>query len=82
MSIAESIEKRAALFADRYKSVYKQLGRVIVGHNEILHGVLTCLFCGGHALLEGVPGWARRCWFAPLHKRWTWSFRGSNSRPT
>ncbi|MEM9187017.1 MAG: AAA family ATPase, partial [Planctomycetota bacterium] len=20
------------------------------------HGVLTCLFCGGHALLEGVPG--------------------------
>ena len=56
MSIAESIEKRAAQFADRYKSVYKQLGRVIVGHNEILHGVLTCLFCGGHALLEGVPG--------------------------
>jgi MoxR-like ATPase len=21
-----------------------------------VHGVLTCLFCGGHALLEGVPG--------------------------
>src|ERR671924_390732 len=56
MSIAESIEKRAAEFADRYKSVHKQLSRVIVGHNDILHGVLTCLFVGGHALLEGVPG--------------------------
>jgi MoxR-like ATPase len=56
MSIAESIETRAAQFADRYKAVYKQLGRVIVGHNDILHGVLTCLFVGGHALLEGVPG--------------------------
>jgi MoxR-like ATPase len=56
MSIAESIEKRAAQFADRYKAVHKQLGRVIVGHNDILHGVLTCLFVGGHALLEGVPG--------------------------
>lgn len=56
MSIAESIEKRAAQFADRYKAVYKQLGRVIVGHNDIVHGVLTCLFVGGHALLEGVPG--------------------------
>jgi MoxR-like ATPase len=56
MSIAESIEKRAAQFADRYKAVHKQLSRVIVGHNDIVHGVLTCLFVGGHCLLEGVPG--------------------------
>ena len=56
MSIAESIEKRAAEFAERYKAVYKQLGRVIVGHSDVVHGVLTCLFCGGHVLLEGVPG--------------------------
>jgi MoxR-like ATPase len=56
MSIADSIETRAAQFADRYKAVYKQLGRVIVGHNDIVHGVLTCLFVGGHCLLEGVPG--------------------------
>ena len=56
MSIAESIEKRAAEFAERYKAVHKQLGRVIVGHDEIVHGVLTCLFVGGHCLLEGVPG--------------------------
>ena len=56
MSLAESIETRAAQFADRYKAVYKQLGRVIVGHSDIVHGVLTCLFTGGHCLLEGVPG--------------------------
>ena len=55
-SIAESIEKRAAQFAERYNAVYKQLGRVIVGHSDIVHGVLTCLFVGGHCLLEGVPG--------------------------
>jgi MoxR-like ATPase len=29
---------------------------VIVGHEEIIDGVLCCLFAGGHALLEGVPG--------------------------
>jgi MoxR-like ATPase len=56
MPPAESIEQRAAEFAERYKAVYKQLGRVIVGHSDILHGVLTCLFVGGHCLLEGVPG--------------------------
>jgi MoxR-like ATPase len=56
MSLASSIESRAAKFAERYNAVYKQLGRVIVGHGDIVHGVLTCLFVGGHCLLEGVPG--------------------------
>jgi MoxR-like ATPase len=28
----------------------------VVGHAEIVDGVLVCLFTGGHALLEGVPG--------------------------
>ncbi len=56
MSSVESIEKRAAQFAERYKAVQKELGRVIVGHDDIVHGVLTCLFVGGHCLLEGVPG--------------------------
>ncbi len=56
MSIGESMQKRAEEFAQRYGAVRDQLGRVIVGHEEILHGVLTCLFVGGHCLLEGVPG--------------------------
>ncbi|MGN6506343.1 MAG: AAA family ATPase [Tepidisphaeraceae bacterium] len=32
------------------------MAKAIVGHGEIIDGVLTCLFTGGHALLEGVPG--------------------------
>jgi len=56
MSLAESIEKRAQEFSERYKAVHDQISRVIVGHDEIVHGVLTCLFVGGHTLLEGVPG--------------------------
>ena len=56
MSVNESIEKQAEEFATRYKEVREQLGRVIVGHSDIVHGVLTCLFVGGHCLLEGVPG--------------------------
>ncbi len=56
MSIAETMERRAQEFVDRYAAVREQIGRVIVGHDEIVHGVLTCLFAGGHCLLEGVPG--------------------------
>jgi MoxR-like ATPase len=56
MSIAATMEQRARQFVDRYAAVRQQIGRVIVGHDEIVHGILTCLFVGGHCLLEGVPG--------------------------
>ena len=56
MSLAESMEHRAEQFRTRYAAVQEEIGRVIVGHDEIVQGVLTCLFVGGHCLLEGVPG--------------------------
>src|ERR1700679_3500210 len=56
MSIGESMEKQSEEFLNRFRAVREQLGRVIVGHEEIVDGVLTCLFVGGHCLLEGVPG--------------------------
>src|SRR5438874_4875478 len=56
MSIGESMQQQAEQFRNRYMSVKEQIGRVIVGHDEIVHGVLTSMFIGGHCLLEGVPG--------------------------
>jgi MoxR-like ATPase len=56
MSLAETMQQQAREFADRYGAVKQEVSRVIVGHDEIVHGVLTCLFVGGHCLLEGVPG--------------------------
>src|SRR3954469_10662973 len=43
-------------FRHDYRAVQAEIGKAIVGHHEIVDGVLTCLFVGGHALLEGVPG--------------------------
>ncbi len=56
MSVGEKMQQQTAAFCDRYNALRQQIGRVIVGHDEIVHGVLTCLFVGGHCLLEGVPG--------------------------
>jgi MoxR-like ATPase len=53
---ADSMEARAHGFRTAYEQLKGEIGKVIVGHDEIVHGVLTCLFIGGHALLEGVPG--------------------------
>src|SRR3954447_1443856 len=43
-------------FRRDYRAVQTEIGKAIVGHTDIVDGVLTCLFVGGHALLEGVPG--------------------------
>src|SRR5437868_3330955 len=56
MSDAASMQQRAEEFRRAYGRVQREIGKVIVGHGDIVHGVLTCLFVGGHALLEGVPG--------------------------
>jgi MoxR-like ATPase len=57
MSIGStSMEARAAEFRDHYNRLKAEVSKVIVGHDEIIHGVLACMFVGGHALLEGVPG--------------------------
>ncbi|HMB07797.1 MAG TPA: MoxR family ATPase [Isosphaeraceae bacterium] len=53
---AASMEFRADEFRTAYNRVKGEIAKVIVGHDEVVHGVLTCLFVGGHALLEGVPG--------------------------
>ena len=37
-------------------AIEAEVGKTIVGQRDLLRGVLTCVFLGGHALLEGVPG--------------------------
>jgi MoxR-like ATPase len=54
--IDPQIQAQCDAFRQDYHAVRREIGKVIVGHEEIVDGVLTCLFVGGHALLEGVPG--------------------------
>ena len=37
----------------------QELGRVIVGHHDVIERLSICLFARGHALLMGVPGLAK-----------------------
>jgi MoxR-like ATPase len=36
-----------------------EVGRVIIGQQQVRREILTCLFAGGHCLLRGVPGLAK-----------------------
>jgi MoxR-like ATPase len=44
------------LAVSRFNSVRREIGKIIVGQQDVVDGVLTCLLAGGHVLLEGVPG--------------------------
>jgi MoxR-like ATPase len=44
------------MVSEQLQSVRDEIGKVIVGHEDVVEGVLTALIAGGHVLLEGVPG--------------------------
>jgi len=52
----KDVEKKCHEFRVIFEKVRHEVGKVIVGHTDIVNGVLIALFCGGHVLLEGVPG--------------------------
>jgi MoxR-like ATPase len=49
----------AASFAPSVQRLRAEIGKVIVGQDEVVDTVLTAIFCNGHALLVGVPGLAK-----------------------
>ncbi len=52
----QSPDQRVAEFRRVFGRAMNEVERVIVGHKEVVQKVLTALFCGGHVLIEGVPG--------------------------
>jgi MoxR-like ATPase len=49
-------EEQIQSFRDSYGALRAEIGKVIVGQDEIVESTLIALFAGGHVLLEGVPG--------------------------
>jgi MoxR-like ATPase len=50
------LEEKLSRSRERFHKLSEEIHRVIVGQRETIRGALICLLCGGHALLEGVPG--------------------------
>ena len=50
------LERDIDRFREQAEKLRTTLGRVIVGHEPAIEQVITALFAGGHAILEGVPG--------------------------
>ena len=58
-----------------YKQMKTELGRVIVGQDQVVEQTLMAIFCRGHALLVGVPGLAKTLLVSTLARALELSFK-------
>jgi MoxR-like ATPase len=56
MTDTAPLEAQVQQFKDSFTRIRDEMGKMMVGQQEIVEGVLVALFAGGHVLLEGVPG--------------------------
>jgi MoxR-like ATPase len=56
MADPDDVKEKMEDLASNVAKLREGMSRVIVGHGEIIDGVITCLLAGSHVLLEGVPG--------------------------
>jgi MoxR-like ATPase len=56
MEIEQVLRQELDKFREDFQRLRTEIGKVIVGQQDIVDGVLTALVAGGHVLLEGVPG--------------------------
>jgi len=57
-SFTSDVEAIDAL-ANSYRELAKEIGKVIIGQDEVVKTVIISLFSNGHSLLVGVPGLAK-----------------------
>jgi MoxR-like ATPase len=55
-TVANPVELQAEAFRTTFDDLREEIGRVFVGHSDVVEQLLLCFFCQGHALIEGPPG--------------------------
>jgi len=57
-----------------YNAMRQEVGKIIVGQETVIEEMMIALFCGGHVLLEGVPGLAKTLLISSLARVMDLSF--------
>ena len=52
----ENFEQAVENFQGNFQAIQQEIGKVIVGNEDIVKFTLAAMFAGGHVLLEGAPG--------------------------
>jgi MoxR-like ATPase len=65
----------AARLVEAYRKLADELGKLIVGQQEVIEQLVIAVLAGGHCLLEGVPGLAKTAMVRSLAHCMDLSFR-------
>jgi MoxR-like ATPase len=57
--MSDRLTEDVTKFQGRFATLKAEVGKVLVGQDDMLHRLLLGLLAGGHVLLEGVPGLAK-----------------------
>jgi MoxR-like ATPase len=76
-SAAEPLDDQqaAALLVRAYQGIAAEMGKFIVGQNEVIEQLVIAVLAGGHCLLEGVPGLAKTAMIRTLSQAMHLNFR-------
>jgi MoxR-like ATPase len=50
------IDRHIDSFQQKFRRAREEVARIIVGNEDVVDGIITCLLANGHGLLEGIPG--------------------------
>src|SRR5207247_9976428 len=74
MEAVAEIEERMQSARGSFAELKAEIARAIVGHEELVEQVCIALVCGGHCLLEGVPGLGKTLMVRSLGETMSLSF--------
>ncbi len=57
--MSDRLTEDVTRFQGRFTALKAEVGKVLVGQDDMLHRLLLGMLAGGHVLLEGVPGLAK-----------------------
>ncbi|MBS3073922.1 AAA family ATPase [Candidatus Pacearchaeota archaeon] len=61
-------EKQVKEYCGKIKYIKEEIGKVVIGQDSVVEGLIRGLLCNGHVLLEGVPGIAKTLLILTLGK--------------
>jgi MoxR-like ATPase len=74
ISLEDDDVRRLEQLQQAYEQITSQIGRVIVGQEQVIEELLIAILSGGHALLVGVPGLAKTLMVRTLAETLSLSF--------
>lgn len=73
-TVNSSLEQQAILFRNKFEALQKEIGKVVVGQDDVVEQLLISLMSNGHCILVGVPGLAKTLLIKTLSQTLNLSF--------